>query len=392
MTNYYDTSRKEWFSRPQIVAGVMTGTSLDGIDIAVAEFEQQDKRHVFRLLGTYFTPYSTYLHDKILNVTEKKRPVSDIAELQVELAEVYAAAIHSACNITDNPISSIKSIGIHGQTVWHNPPGSKKKTAATLQLANGSTLAQILQIPVVSDFRSADIAAGGQGAPLVPVFDAAFLRHDDYGVCTLNIGGIANITLLPARSSSAPVSAFDTGPGNMLIDTASILFFGKNFDDAGKFAQAGICIPGLLKICLEHDFLRKAPPKSTGREMFGRHFLDKLLSSIRLPATPGEDVIRTVTEFTAESIAINIRLFGNDIRQVIASGGGIHNPTLMNCLMQRLGDIELLTSDDFGIPADFKEAMCFAYLAYLTLGGQPGNIPSVTGAKQQCVLGSISIP
>lgn len=387
--------RKEWLQSPRNVIGVMTGTSLDGIDVVISQFSQDDTKHVFTILGTYSEEYTDSLRNSILTLIEKKRPIADTAELHTKLAHIYCKAILAACEASSIPLQSIDAIGIHGQTVWHNPPVKEKttKTAATLQLGSGSTLAQLIGIPVVSDFRSADIAVGGQGAPLVPIFDREFLRAEDTTVCVLNIGGISNITLLPPLSSQNSILAFDTGPGNMLIDAATRSFFGKKYDDMGLIAEAGVTIPGVLRLCMEHPFIQAQPPKSTGREIFGQKYLEKILGSIRLPSTPGEDIVRTMTEFTAASIAQNIRLFGEGTSKIIASGGGTHNKTLIHLLQQYMPEIEITTTElEYRVPSDFKEALCFAYIAYRTIGGLPGNIPSVTGASRSCVLGAISIP
>ncbi len=396
MQNYYQRMRKDWLSRPRTLVGLMTGTSLDGIDAAIVQFDQVASRHTFTLLGTYSEEYPEEFREHILQLIEKKRPIAETAEINVKLANLFHKVINAASEKNAISLPSIDAIGIHGQTVWHSPPDKGKKTSktgATLQLGNSSTLAQLINTPVVADFRSADVAVGGQGAPLVPIFDNEFLRQDSTSLGVLNIGGIANITLLPSRSSDSPVLAFDTGPGNMLIDAAVRMFFGKKYDENGKIAEAGITIPGLLKNCMEHKFIQTAPPKSTGREMFGKQFLENVLGSIRLPSTPGEDIVRTMTEFTAASIARNVRLFGANTSKIIASGGGIHNPTLMNILKQYLPNVELTTTESAcGIPSDYKEAICFAYLAYRSLGGLPGNIPSVTGASRTCILGSISFP
>lgn len=395
MQNYYENMRKEWLSRPRIIVGVMTGTSLDGIDVAISQFSQGETKHTFTLLGTYSEEYSDTLRNSIINLIEKKRPIAETAELHTKLSHIYHKAIIAACDSLSIPLHTVDAIGIHGQTVWHSPPttGKSSKTAATLQLGSGTTLAQLIGIPVVADFRSADIASGGQGAPLVPIFDNEFLRTNDTTIGVLNIGGISNITLLPPLDSENPILAFDTGPGNMLIDAASRLFFGKKYDDNGLISQAGMTIPGVLRLCMEHPFIQALPPKSTGREMFGKQYLEKVLGSIRLPSTPGEDIVRTFTEFTAASIARNIRLFGASTSKIIASGGGIHNTTLMNLLGEYLPDIKITTTEsEYGVPADFKEALCFAYLAYRAIGGLPGNIPSVTGAKHNCILGCLSFP
>lgn len=399
MEKYYESARKEWLAHPRTVAGIMTGTSLDGIDSAIATFSQGTNGHKLTVLSTQFSDYPDLIRDTISAVIEKKRPVAEIAALNVDLATLYDSSVRACCAAAGLPVSSLDAVGIHGQTVWHNPPASRRDkkristTPSTLQLGSGSALSQLLGVPVVSDFRTADVAAGGQGAPLVPIFDKEFFSREHESVGILNIGGISNITFLPQRGSDTPVLAFDTGPGNMLIDAATRLFFGKIFDESGRIANAGVTIPGILQRCMEHEFIGRQPPKSTGREMYGKAFLESILGSIRLPSTPGEDIVRTMTEFTAASIARNVSLFGGNIRLIVASGGGIRNATLMNLLAQRLSNVELTTTDEaIGLPSDFKEALCFAYLAYRALGGLPGNIPSVTGASRACVLGSVSYP
>ncbi|MBK9248373.1 MAG: anhydro-N-acetylmuramic acid kinase [Ignavibacteria bacterium] len=318
--------------------------------------------------------------------------IADVSFLTSALTEFHASAVVDACTACSITPEQLDGIGFHGQTVWHAPKPTKKlytKLGNTLQLTSGQTLAALLSTTVVSDFRSADVALGGQGAPLVPLFDSVFLRDSTRNVIALNIGGIANITLLPA-SKAEPVIAFDTGPGNVLIDASTTMFFGKNYDKNGSIAAAGRPIRTMLEQLKDHKFISQKPPKSTGREVFNKSWLEKRIRTTFQPSIPSEDVVRTITEFTSWSIAENIRLFADPTSKIIASGGGIHNKTLMQLLKNELPKASIITSDEIGINSDAKEALCFAFLAYRTLGGLTGNIPSVTGASREAILGSVS--
>jgi len=381
-----------WFSAPRLLCGLMSGTSLDGIDVAIAEFATDPQGIQFKVLTHKTIPYSEEVRSEIARCIEKKVAVSDISFLSVALAEFHARAVSTACASCSITPQQLDGVGFHGQTVWHAPKASKKlgtELGNTLQLSSGQTLAALLGTTVVSDFRSADVALGGQGAPLVPIFDATFLSDPQRNVIALNIGGIANITLL-SPSKSEPIRAFDTGPGNVLIDAATKMFFGKNYDANGAIADAGRTIRPMLAQLKEHKFITQKPPKSTGREVFNATWLNKRIRTTFQPSLPSEDVVRTITEFTAWSIAENIRLFADPSSKLIASGGGIHNKTLMQLLQNELPTAEICTTDDIGIDSDAKEALCFAFLAYRTLGGLPGNIPSVTGASREAILGAIS--
>lgn len=293
------------------------------------------------------------------------------------------------CRETAFKTEDIEAVGVHGQTVWHAP---QDKVASTLQLGSMSALAQELQVAVVGDFRAADIALGGQGAPLVPIFDYGFLKDVNRNIIALNIGGISNVTFLPKNSSLDSVMAFDTGPGNVWIDGAMRQYFGKNYDEGGNFAREGRSLPRLLAALKEMDFIKKSPPKSTGRELFTTDSLSDFLKKYASPHSPGEDIVRTLTEFTAWSIAENIRLFGRLDSRLVISGGGVHNSVLIELLKAEMPEAEIIQSDEIGLSSDAKEALCFAYLAYRTLGGLPGNIPSVTGASQTATLGAIALP
>ena len=387
--------QNQWFATPKLICGLMSGTSLDGIDAAVVEFSEQGGKHHFTTKSHTTLPYSSEVRAEITRIIEKKCTIADISWLHTALSEFHAVAVQKACKLAGITPNLLDGIGFHGQTVWHSPLRKKKleiSIGSTLQLGSSSVLATILNVPVVGDFRSADVAVGGQGAPLVPIFDANFLREENRSIIALNIGGIANITLLPALDDNGNIRAFDTGPGNVLIDAATRLFFGKQLDSNGAFAEAGRTVGPMLTQLKNHTFITKTPPKSTGREDFNPTWLQKRIRTTFQPSIPSEDIVRTVTEFTAWSIAENIRLFADTSSKIITSGGGIHNKTLMSMLKKELPKTEIITTDVIGIPSDAKEAICFAYLAYRTLGGLPGNIPTVTGASREVKLGVIAFP
>jgi anhydro-N-acetylmuramic acid kinase len=279
-----------------------------------------------------------------------------------------------------------------------NHKASWRRKVGTLQLASPAVIAFRTGIPVVSDFRAKDMAAGGQGAPLVPLVDWLLLRHRHKTRLALNIGGIANLTVLPAGASAQKVFAFDTGPGNMLIDGAMRHFTGgaQTCDWDGAWARQGTVQRRLLHQLMRHPFLRQRPPKSTGREMFGEGFLRKVLAQAAAWRLTPHDVVATLTAFTAESIADAIQRFVvpkvGKVDEVIVSGGGANNPTLMAMLRERLSPIAIRRSDELGINADAKEAIAFAILAHRTVMGLTGNLPSATGASTPIILGNLTLP
>lgn len=378
---------EEWLSKPRIVCGIMSGTSLDGIDAALAEFSNDNGKHSFTTISYLTIPFLKEVKQEVLDIIEHGAPIANVSRLHYLLPKLYAEAVQAVCEQAGFDLLKIDAVGVHGQTVWHAP---QDEVASTLQLSSISALAQLLKIPVVGDFRAADIALGGQGAPLVPIFDYEFLKDDSRNIIALNIGGISNITLLPQNCSPENVVAFDTGPGNVWIDGAMKQYFGKSYDENGNFAREGRTLPRLLAALKEIDYIKKSPPKSTGRELFTPEKLEKFLKDYASPHSPGEDIVRTLTEFTAWSIAENIRLFGKTDSRLIISGGGVYNTVLLELLKAELPEAEVLKSDEIGLSSDAKEAICFGYLAYRTLGGLPGNLPSVTGASGPAILGSVS--
>lgn len=380
---------EEWLLKPRLVCGIMSGTSLDGVDAAIGEFTNEGGRHSFKNLGHVTLPFTKEIRQEILDVIEHEAPVANTSRLHYLLPRLYAEAVRAVCAGAGLDVAHLDAAGVHGQTVWHAPKG---EIASTLQLGSVSALAQELGIAVVGDFRAADIALGGEGAPLVPIFDYAFLKDADRDITALNIGGISNITLLFKDSSPETVLAFDTGPGNVWIDAAMRKYFGKNYDENGNFAREGRTLTRLLKALKDIAYIGAAPPKSTGRELFTTETLEKFIQEHASPHSPGEDIVRTLTEFTAWSIAENIRLFGKVDSRVVASGGGVHNSLLLELLKAELPQADVVQSDTLALSSDAKEALCFAYLAYRTLAGLPGNLPSVTGATKAAVLGVIALP
>lgn len=385
----------EWLSKPRIVIGIMSGTSLDGVDIAIARFDNNNGKHTFTQLHEYTQEFSRPAFVQFKRLIEEPVTIAEVCDASVYLMQLYQAAIETACQQANISIQEIDAIGIHGQTVWHSPKLHEyidTQLRSTLQLASGSSLANTLGCTVVSDFRTADVALGGEGAPLVPIFDYHFLKDDSQQTVALNIGGIANVTLLPANASLDSLFAFDTGPGNVWIDATMMYYYGKRYDTNGNTAKAGVLIPQMLEELQALPFIHQSPPKSTGRELFSHENLHFLLNKYMRIARPPEDAVATLTEFTAWSIAHNINTFAPDTQRVIVSGGGARNTFLLDKLSHYSPTTQILTSNDIGISIDAKEALCFAYLAYRTLAGLHSNIPSVTSASKTAVLGSISIP
>jgi anhydro-N-acetylmuramic acid kinase len=356
------------------VCGVMSGTSLDGIDVAIVDI--QGKRIEPVAFRTH--PYPAPVRRALLAVSS----VEEVSRLNFLLGELYAEAIQETCRSTKVPIKSVKLCGLHGQTIFHEGKPIEylgRKIASTLQIGEAAVVAERTGLQVISNFRERDIAAGGQGAPLVPYVDYLLFRHPIICRVALNIGGIANITIIPP---AAKVLAFDTGPGNMVIDAlASHLTSGKKtYDDKGKIARSAKVNQTLLQTLKAAPYFKRKPPKTAGREQFGELLVNNLVAT----GLPLPDLIATATELTAITIAEAIP---KSTVETIASGGGVHNDTLMHSLRAHLGPRHLRISSDFGIDPDAKEAIAFAVLAYETHRRRPANLPSATGAKHPVLLG-----
>lgn len=358
--------------------GLMSGTSLDGVDAVLAKFSSG-----MTLEAAQFIPFPTDLRDDLLALhATGSDELHRAAMLSQRLARLYAEATSLLLETAAIPASEITAIGCHGQTIRHRP-----ELGYTLQLNNPAQLAEISRIPVVADFRSRDVASGGQGAPLVPAFHAAMFRSDSRHRVILNIGGIANVTDLP-DDATMPVTGLDTGPGNMLLDAWATRHLGTPRDENGAWAATGTVNQRLLEYCLAEPWFNLNPPKSTGRDDFHMQWLEQHNISGLAP----QDVQATLAELSASSIATAIARWCGGASEVYACGGGVHNGELMKRLSRRLnqiGDIRLDTTDALGIPPDWVEAMAFAWLARQTMRGLPGNLPSVTGASGPRVLGSI---
>jgi anhydro-N-acetylmuramic acid kinase len=353
----------------------MSGTSLDGIDVAVIDIEGHD----FSVVAYKTTAYPSKLREEILAVSNSTTHTAAISRLNFVLAEQYARAVKN-CGV---PLRTIKLVGSHGQTIYH-------ERANTLQIGDGSVLAERLGIPCVSDFRPRDMAAGGRGAPLVPYLDYFMFRDDQLGRVALNIGGIANITAIPKRATPKKVIAFDTGPGNMVVDQlVEIHTRGqRKFDKDGRIAARGKVDKRLLDMLLRRPYFREAPPKTAGREQYGREFIQEL----RQKGLPMVDLIATATAFTPATIATSIQRFVPfRVDELIVAGGGARNPQMMGYLQAFLPNTRVRTTAEFGIDTDAKEAVAFAVMAYETWNRRPSNVPAATGARREVVLGKISL-
>ncbi len=381
------------------VIGIMSGTSLDGVDVALVKIEGNSTFTKINLLGFLEHPFPKGLKTMLLrNSVKESSNVEDLSQLNFLIPHVYFDAIKNLCNDLKFPLEDVDLIGSHGQTVQHLP--EKKdylgyKISSTLQIGDPAVLAKLSNIITVGDFRTGDIALGGEGAPLIPYFDYILFHSHQKNRALLNIGGISNFTILNKDKGLEDVLAFDTGPGNMLIDTLTKKLFGEEFDKDGDLARAGKFNEGLFNALKQKDdFIEKAPPKSTGREYYGEEFLNGLLESFK--EVSKNDWLNTITKFTASAVYRNYEKFVMDetkIDELIVSGGGAKNIFLYECLSQEFGNsVELKVIDDIGISSDAKEAICFAVLANETISGNPTNIPRTTGASRPTVLGKICIP
>ena len=392
-----------------IVAGVMSGTSADGINVAVVRINGPDdpmsrsrRRHLcahqrprYTLLAHAEYPFPARVRRMILQTMNADHArVADLARLNFLLGELYAEAVAKTAR---KHRVRIDLAGCHGQTLYHQgmaAPFLGCQLAVTWQTGEAAVMAARLRVPIVSDFRPADIAAGGKGAPLVPFFDYSLYRDARVGRIAQNIGGIANLTAIPAGATPQQVVAFDTGPGNMVIDAVMQKLFGRSYDRDGKVAAAGQVQDRAVERLMRAPFFRQHPPRTAGREEFGREYVRRFLQIGRGAAKA--DLVTTATALTARCIGDAIRRYvttkHSRYQEMIVSGGGARNPTLMAMLRNEIAPlrIELRYSDEFGVPSEAKEAMAFAVLAHETWHRRPSNMPSATGARRAAVLGKIS--
>ena len=393
-----------------IVAGVMSGTSADGINVALVRIEGSDQpssrsqrrrlrgqecpRHTLLAHAEY--PFPAAVRRTILETMNAELArVADLARLNFFLGELYAEAVSKTAR---KHRVKLDLVGCHGQTIYHQgvaAPFLGRRLAVTWQMGEGAVIAARLGVPVISDFRPADMAAGGKGAPLVPFLDYFLYRDPRLGRIAQNIGGIANLTAIPAGASPRQVVAFDTGPGNMVIDAVMEELFGRRYDRDGKIAGSGQVREEVIAQLMRESFFRQKPPRTAGREEFGREYVSRFLRICR--GASKLDVVATATALTARSIADAIQRFvlrreKKSFRELIVSGGGARNPTLVAMLDGELAPlgIKLRFSDEFGVPTEAKEAVAFAVLAHETWHHRPSNVPAATGAKRSAILGKIS--
>ncbi|HME33682.1 MAG TPA: anhydro-N-acetylmuramic acid kinase [Candidatus Sulfotelmatobacter sp.] len=406
-------------SKAMIVAGVMSGTSADGINVALVRIDEASgsgsrgmptldtgrrgrkfPRHTITLLGHAEYSYPAKVRAAVLAAMNAKQAcVADLARLNFLLGELYADAVLA----TERQFrAKAELVGCHGQTLYHQgepQPYLGRKVAATWQTGEAAVIAARVGVPVVSDFRQADMAAGGKGAPLVPYLDYLLFRDSTIGRIVQNIGGIANLTVIPAGADARRVFAFDTGPGNMVIDAVTEALFGRAFDRDGRIAATGKVLEPVVAQMLRHEFFRAKPPKTAGREEFGREFVREFLRECGHARK--QDVVATAAALTARSIADAVRRFvkkkpstaaNNSFHEMILSGGGVRNAALVRMLEEGLAPlgVRLRFSDEFGLPSEAKEAVAFAVLAYETWHRRASNVPSATGAKRAAVLGKTS--
>jgi anhydro-N-acetylmuramic acid kinase len=386
--------------KPMLVLGMMSGTSADGIDVALASVSGAPPSLAAKLLGHTSVKFPGALRKEILRVAEQQPITSgELSQLNFRLGEAFGDAAIAACREFGISRKRVSLIGSHGQTIFHQGRpvacfGSA--TASTLQIGEPSVIAARTGITTVGDFRPADMALGGQGAPLVPYVDYLLYGHAKLGRVSLNLGGIANITVLPRKAKPQEVFAFDTGPANMLID-ALVAHFTRGrqrYDEYAALAMKGRSLPALLDNLMRDPYLKLAPPKSTGREYYGHAYLKKLLALGRRQRAKPNDLIRAATIFTAISVVDALNRFvlrKTAIHQLIVSGGGANNPLILAQLSAALPGIEVLPSSRLGIPEDAKEAFAFALLAYETIHQRPSNLPSATGARGPAILGKMSL-
>jgi len=384
-----------------IVAGVMSGTSADGINVALVQLPTRGRgRPRYTLLAHAEYPFPPPVRRAILEMMNAELArVADLARLNFLLGELYAEAVAKTAR---KHRVKLDLVGCHGQTLYHQGMAQQflgRKLTVTWQTGEGAVIAARLGVPVVSDFRPADMAAGGKGAPLVPFLDYFLYRDQRVARIAQNIGGIANLTAIPASALLRQVLAFDTGPGNMVIDAVMEELFGKRYDRDGKVAASGRVLDAVVAKLVRAPFFRQKPPRTAGREEFGREYAGRFLQLCRGASKP--DVVATATALTARSIANAIRRFvlprfgarrQRREHEMIVSGGGARNPTLIAMLRHEIAPlgIELHFSDEFGLPAEAKEAVAFALLAHETWHRRPSNVPSATGAKRAAILGKIS--
>lgn len=384
-------------TQPLTVMGLMSGTSVDAVDACLARLELLNGQLQYAILATHSRDIPNDLRQRLLQtMADKHVHLEELCRLNVDVGQLFAETAQGLIETHGINPKSIDCIGSHGQTLYHWPPGKPGALGGTLQIGEPSLIAEKTGIHTIADFRPRDMAAGGQGAPLVCFADLLLFQDDAIGRCIQNIGGIANVTVLPSRQAvqheKKNVIAFDTGPGNMLMDTAMQHFFSKPYDENGETAAQGKPDDALLSELKAHPYLTSAPPKTTGRELFGMPYFQALLA--RFPEINPVDWLCTLNRYTAYTIAYAYEQFvfpQYAVSEIVVGGGGAYNPVLLENMRQEFSrnnrDIALKTHADFGIHDKYKEALAFAILAWASLLHRPNNLPSCTGATHPVILG-----
>lgn len=387
--------------RPAIVVGLMSGTSLDGIDAAIVRIKGSGLDASVELLHYYSKPYEPELRQRLRDLcSEEKSNSAAVCSMNAYLGYQFGAAVLEAVADAGMRIDEVDLVSSHGQTIWHQPvpeQGAPYSVASTLQIGDISVIAKRTGKLTVGDFRPADMAVGGQGAPFAPYGDLILFRHPERGRLLQNIGGIGNCTALPAGADPSDVLAFDTGPGNMIMDAvAHMLTEGRlSYDEGGTWAARGNPDQVLLREMMAHPYFQAEPPKSTGRELFGHNYAVSFLEQARLRSLSDEDTMATAAAFTAHSIAdsyVNYVFPHHRMDEVIVTGGGAHNKTLLSMLGELLPEQKVMTSKALGFDDDAKEAVIFALLGNDFMLGVPNNLPAATGAHKPTVMGKLALP
>lgn len=369
------------------IIGLMSGTSLDGCDVALAEINENK----YELIDYLLYPYTNEFKNRIKkNLSDDTAKLSEICSLNYELPLVFKEAIDKILDKNNLKYSDIDYVASHGQTIWHNPKGLNGLVPSTLQIGNGQIISSLTGIPVISNFRVADVVVGGEGAPLVPMFEYLFFKNDLEDVVLQNLGGMGNLTYIPKNASIDDVFAFDTGPANVIIDHFMNKYYNVGYDKDGEVALSGSVILPIIEKLEKDEFILRKPPKSTGREKYSYEALEKMSEDFDFDSYEKEDIITTVTELTVRSMAYNYRSFISNIDKIIVSGGGVHNKYIMNRLREEFPG-KVFALEEIGFNSDAKEAFAFAVLGYLSVTGKPGNVKASTGAKYDMVLGEITL-
>ena len=377
-----------------LAVGLMSGTSLDGVDTVLCEISGQDESTKVKQLyfKTYDIPES--LRTKIRKCCSRELiPVDLICSLNFELGYLFADAVKSLCKDANVKLEDLSFIASHGQTIFHIPKPYDDYVPSTLQIGEAAIIANECKTKVISNFRVMDMAVGGEGAPLVPYSETLLYSEKNQAVALQNIGGIGNVTVLPKKGDTKKVIAFDTGPGNMMIDEAVRTFYGKKYDTDGYYARQGNLIPSLAAELKEHPYFNLEIPKTTGREMFGEHFTKSILEKYH--SCEPNDLIHTFTWFTAYSIAYHYKKYlisEYGLKKCIIGGGGAYNSYLLELIRNEIPELTVMTQEEHGFSSEAKEALAFVILGNQTYHGSPSNVPSATGAKKSVILGQITYP